>query len=309
MRHLEAKASNYLCLALILSLTFFGSACQNTVTVTNTNANTATTNTNTTVTANTNTSLAVPAEAVINTREPQTYRATLMLTAQTEGGDRTVAIPQLSAEVARDGDKHRVSFKLPNNEQLIYLDRDNKHYVISPTRKQYAELTPEATGIQINDLMTPGQLVSYLEKQKGYEKVGEEQYNGRTAEKYRYAATAKTGTQAGDVKSETYAYVDKDTGLPLRFELFSEASGQVQGVKALHAVAEMKDIQTSVDPMTFDIPAGYAKIDAQQVRQQINAVTQIIGAVIGQLLKNAQTTMPTASPTPAATTSPTPAHP
>ena len=72
--------------------------------------------------------------------------------------------------------------------------------------------------------------------------------NGRTALKYRYARTAQTQTTAGEVKTESFIYVDKDTGLPLRAELFSEASGNVQGVKGAKVVAEMRDISTNVDP-------------------------------------------------------------
>ena len=145
--------------------------------MTNTNANSNVSNANTTVTNANQVTAAVPAGSVINTREPEKYSATLVFTAETEGGDKAVAIPTVSAEVARNGQQHRLSFNLPNNEKLIYIDSaDNKHYVISPTRKQYAELTPEATGFEIQRLMTPGQVVAYLEKQRGYERVGEEPF-------------------------------------------------------------------------------------------------------------------------------------
>ena len=73
-------------------------------------------------------------------------------------------------------------------------------YGIAPARKQYAELTPEATGFQLQRLMTPGQLVQYLERLRGIEFVGEEPLAGRTALKYRYARTAQTQTSAGEVK-------------------------------------------------------------------------------------------------------------
>jgi hypothetical protein len=102
---------------------------------------------------------------------------------------------------------------------LIYLEQGDKHIVIAPARKQYAELTPEATGFQLQKLMTPGQIVSYLERLKGVERVGDETMNGRPADKYRYATTTNTSTSAGQVKSEAFFYVDKETGLPLRAEL------------------------------------------------------------------------------------------
>lgn len=282
----------------------FSIACQNTP-VTNT-GNTATANANTTTTNTNTTTMAVDPGTVINTREPETYRATLVFTAETEGGDKAIAVPPISAEVARNGADRRVSFKLPNNEQLIYLDAKGKHYVISPSRKQYAELTAQATGFEIQRLMTPGQLVSYLEKQKGYERVGEEQMNGRTAEKYRYAGTAKTGTQAGDIKSEAFVYVDKETGLPLRAELYSEATGNVQGAKGAKVVAEMRDIQTNVEPTLFEIPAGLNQVTPDQVRQQIDALTATVAAVVRALLSNMGAQSTTTVTTTTTTTSPSP---
>ena len=252
------------------------------------------------------------APSTIAAREPQTYRATLVFSAETEGGDKAIGIPTLSAEVAKNGNDRRLSFKLPDGSDLVYLERAGVQYGIAPARKQYAELTPEATGFQIQKLMTPGQLVSYLDRLKGIEFVGEEPRAGRTALKYRYARTAQTQTSAGEVKTESFVYVDKDTGLPLRAELFSEATGNVQGVKGATVVAEMRDIQTTVDPSLFEIPAGMTKVPESQVRAQVNAVTNTVAAVLRTLLTNMNTTppppgtSPTVSPTVSPATSPSP---
>jgi hypothetical protein len=311
MRISATKSSTSFFLIAALCFGLLTSACQNAPVANTSNSNTTTANT---TNANTSTTtMAVDPGTVINTREPEKYRATLVFTAETEGGDKSIVVPPLSAEVARNGTDRRVSFKLMNGEQLIYLDSKEKHYVISPNRKQYAELTSEATGFEIQRLMTPGQLVSYLEKQKGYERVGEEQMNGRTAEKYRYAGTAKTGTQAGDIKSEAFVYVDKETGLPLRAELYSEATGDVQGARGAKVVAEMRDIQTEVDAALFEVPQGLKQVTPEQVRQQIDALTATVGAVVRALLTNmgsqgtsttTVTTTTTASPSPSASASP-----
>src|ERR1044071_7227350 len=173
-------------------------------------------NVNTNLTANANTSpitnsnAVTVAPSVIATREPEKYRAILVFSAETEGGQKTVGIPTLSAEVARNGADRRVSFKLPDGSDLIYLEQGDKHIVIAPARKQYAELTPEATGFQLQKLMTPGQIVSYLEKLKGVERVGEETMNGRLADKYRYSNTTSTSTSAGQVSTEAFVFVDKE---------------------------------------------------------------------------------------------------
>lgn len=255
---------------------------------TNVNANVAPVNANTAV-----------APSTMAAKEPDAYRATLVFSAETEGGEKTIGIPTLTAEVAKSGADRRLSFKLPDGSDLIYLEHNGVHYAIAPARKQYAELTPAATGFQLHKLMTPGQLVAYLDRLQGIQYVGEEQQAGRTALKYRYARTSQTNTSAGEVKTESFIYIDKDTGLPLRTELFSEASGNVQGVKGATLVAEMRDISTNVEPSLFEVPAGLEKVSEQQVRQQVNAITNTIAAVLRTLLTNMNTTpppSPTASP-------------
>ena len=252
---------------------------------------------------------AATAPSTFAAREPDNYRATLVFAAETEGGDKAIGIPTLSAEVAKSGADRRLSFKLPDGSDLVYLEKAGVQYGIAPARKQYAELTPEATGFQLHKLMTPGQLVSYLDRLRGIEFVAEEPLAGRTALKYRYARTAQTQTSAGEVRTESFIYVDKDTGLPLRAELFSEATGNVQGVKGAKVVAEMRDIQTNVDPSLFEIPTGFSKVPEAQVRAQVNAITNTIAAVLRTLLSNMNTAPPPPpSPTgsPAVSPSPTP---
>lgn len=258
-------------------------------------------NSNTTPLVNTNASPAVNANttteltAAIATREPERYRATLTFSAETEGGEKTVGIPTLSADVARNGADRRVAFKLPDGSDLIYLEQGGKHIVIAPGRKQYAELTPEATGFQLQKLMTPGQITAHLEKLKGVERVGEETLNGRAADKYRYATTTNTSTSAGQVNTEAFVYVDKETGLPLRSELYTEATGNVQGVKGAKIVAEMRDITTTVDDSLFQVPTGLNKVPPEQVRAQIDAISNTVAAVIKALLSN-MTSQPGSSP-------------
>jgi hypothetical protein len=243
------------------------------------------------------------APSTLSAKEPDQYRATLVLSAETEGGEKTIGIPTLSAEVAKNGPDRRLSFKLPDGSDLIYLESKGVHYAVAPARKQYAELTPEATGFQLHRLMTPGQIVGYLDRLQGIQLVGEENLNGRTAVKYRYARTDNTKTSAGEVRTESFVFIDKDTGLPLRAELFSEASGNVQGTKGATVVAEMRDITTNVDPSLFEVPAGLNKVSEQQVRQQVNAISNTIAAVLRTLLTNMNTTPPPA-PSPTATVSP-----
>jgi hypothetical protein len=299
MKKTDVRPPVLILVLAITSLVFAISGCTRGP-ETNANINTNI-NTNTSV-ANLNANVSTAPPSTLAAREPDSYSAVLVLTAETEGGEKTVGIPQLSAQVARSGADRRVQFKLPDGSDLIYLDHAGAHYAILPARKQYAELTPAATGFQLHKLMTPGQLVAYLDKLQGIQPVGEESVNGRTALKYRYARTEQTKTSAGEVHTESFIYVDKDTGLPLRAELFSEASGNVQGIKGAKVVAEMREITTNVSPSLFDVPTtGYSKVSEQQVRAQVDAITNTIAAVLRALLTNMNTTTPPPPPSPTAT--------
>jgi hypothetical protein len=256
----------------------------------NSNANSAPTN------GNVNTS-STDSGSSINTREPDKYAATLVLSIETQGGEKAVGIPQLSMQVARSGDDRRLEFKLPDGSPLIYLDHDNRHYVILPSRKQYAELNKESTGLQFQKLLTPGQIVESLKNVKGIQRAGDETYNGRSAEKYQYSKTAETNTKAGEVQANAYIYVDKDTGLPLHAEIDAESSGDVKGVKAARVVAEMRDIKTDLDAAMFQTPADYAQVPPEKVKQQIDALTGTVMAILKAMVSNASSTPPPPSPT------------
>lgn len=293
--------------ATVLLGSTVGAACQNPpAAVVNSNANGNLSNANTA--AGTTTTAATPVPTALSgtavaAREPERYVASLLLTAQTGGAERTSAFPPLTAEVSRNGADRRLAFKLPNGDQYIFLDKPSARYVIAPNRKQYAELTPEATGFDLPRMMTPGQIIAQLQNLRGYQLAGEEQVDGRTALKYTYSGASQTGTQAGEVKAEGFVYVDKETGLPLRSELTSQAQGSVQGVNNLKIVAEMRDIKTEIDPATFEVPTeGYSKVEAAQVRQQLDAVMAVAQAVLRNVILQNNTTATPAAP--AATVTP-----
>jgi hypothetical protein len=300
-----AIARLFACGLILPGLILLTVGCRGTGTESNININTNVSNANV-ATANAN--VTTQPISALAAKEPDKYKATIVFTAETEGGEKTVGIPTLTAEVARNGEDRRVSFKLPDGSDLIYLDHAGVPYAISLGRKQYAELTKEATGFQLHKLMTPGQIVSYLDKLKGIEAAGEETVNGRTALKYRYAKAANTNSSAGTVNTESFIFIDKETGLPLRTEILGEATGNVQGVKGAKIIAEMRDITTDVDPKFFEVPAGLNKVPEEQVRAQVNALVGTVAAIFRTVLANMNTGGATASPalSPAASPSPSP---
>jgi outer membrane lipoprotein-sorting protein len=297
----RTKREYALCSLLILIsivLAVFLGSCQpasNTNANVNANANMSMANSNANLSSTSDSGMS------INAREPEKYSATLVFTIQTEGNEKAIGIPPLSVQVARSGADRRVEFKLPDGTPLIYLDHENRQYVIVPSRKQYAELSKEATGVQLQKLMTPAQIVDDLKNKSGVEKVGEEQVDGRTAEKYRYATAKETNTKAGQVTAEAFFFIDKETRLPLRTEVNAESSGEVKGVNAARIVAEMRDIKTDIDQTAFDIPAGYAQVAPEKVRQQIDALTSAVASIVRAMMANMR---PEASASPSPTGSP-----
>ena len=250
---------------------------------TNTSANSNAPNVNAAVSVNSSNSANMTTSTIttntgqtIEAREPDKYSATMVATLSTTGQQQ--AKGQAEVRVERNGSDRRYAVTLPLYGELVFLDKADKRYVIMPARKQYAELTQELTGVNMDQVrsMTPGQLVAYVERQQGVERVGEETLNNRQAVKYKVAGRAQTQTSAGQVQGETYIYVDKETGLPLRIEGFGQSSGNVQGVTGGNVVVETRDLKTDVNPSDFEIPQDYAKLTPEQVRQQVQQIVQAV---------------------------------
>ena len=226
--------------------------------------------------------------SAIEADEPEVYQANVTLKLET-AGENALKFPPIQAKVARNGADRRMEFSLPNNQKLIYLDIGGKQFVISPARKEYAELNRESTGIEVRSLMLPSQIVNQVKNLKGVEKIGEEKFNGRDIIKYRYGASAETGTKAGEVDTESFILVDKETNLPLRSETNAAAQGKtVQGVKGAKIVTEMSDIKTDIDKSLFAEPTDYKKVAPEQIKSQIDMLFNVAKGVIQQIMQSAQ---------------------
>ncbi|HLM58750.1 MAG TPA: hypothetical protein VK422_21785 [Pyrinomonadaceae bacterium] len=286
------------------ALLFFALACQE-ATVTNTN----TTTTNTAVNVNgsnanmTTTTMTTGAGTTIEAKEPDKYSATMLATVATAGQQPMKG--QVEIKVARNGADRRYAATVPVLGEIIFLDKADKRYLIMPARKQYAELTQELTGINTDQMraMTPGQLVAFVQARQGVERVGEETLNNRQAVKYRVAGRAQTQTTAGQVQGESFIYVDKETGLPLRIEGFGQSSGNVQGVSGGNVTVETRELKTDVNPADFEIPEGLRKLTPEEARQQVAQITQGIQMLLA-FLSAQQQQGAAAAATPAAGASP-----
>ncbi|HEX8337383.1 MAG TPA: hypothetical protein VF621_11680 [Pyrinomonadaceae bacterium] len=238
----------------------------------------------------------------IEAREPEKYAATMVVMLATSGQQQ--AKGQAEIRVARSGADRRYSVRVPVGGELTFLDKADKRYVIMHGNKTYAELTQEMTGVNMDQVrsMTPGQLVAFVTKQQGVTQVGEETFNGRTAVKYRAAGGTQTQTTAGQVKGETFIYVDKETGLPLRIEGFGQTTGNVQGVTGGNIVVETRDLKTDVNPSDFELPQGYRQLSPEEVKQQVAQLGQLLQGVMSFIsAQQAAGGAAGASPSPSAT--------
>lgn len=279
--------------------------CQQAVETSNSTANV---NGNSTVNVNSNTNANMTTSTVqtntgqtIEATEPEKYSATMVATLATAGQQQQKG--QAEIKVARNGADRRYSVNVPVLGELVFLDKADKRYVIMHGRKQYAELTQEMTGVNVDQLrsMTPGQLVAFVTKQQGVTQVGEETFNGRQAIKYRATGGTQTQTAAGQVKGETFIYVDKATGLPLRIEGFGQSTGNVQGVTGGNVVVETRDLKTEVNPADFELPQGYKQLTPEEVKQQVAQLGQLLQGVMAFINAQSAATAPAASPSPTAT--------
>jgi hypothetical protein len=286
-------------LAALVLISLFAVACKE-ATITNSNTSTTgtTTNINSSNSANmTSTSTTTGAGTVIESKEPDKYSATMVVMAATSGQQPQAGKAQI--KVARNGSDRRYSISVPVIGDVVFLDKADKRYLILPTRKQYAELTSDLIGFDVGRSMTPGQVVAYLSRQQGVERVGEETLNNRAAIKYRVAGKTNTSTQAGEVAGETFIFVDKETGLPLRVEGFGQSTGSVQGVSGARAVLETQDLKTEANPADFELPQDYKKITPEELKQSTQALMQFVQGIMGLINAQAQATSaatPAASP-------------
>lgn len=247
--------------------------------------------------ANSNTSMSSTA---VETREPDAYQATVSLKIEGVGDQQKTTFPTLSAKVSRSANDRRMEFTMPAGGRVIFLDKGGVNYLIMPEMNQYAQLDKESLGFDVRRLLMPEQIVQQVKGLQGMTLVGEEQYNGRTAVKYRYAAVANTQTQAGQVATESFMLVDKETGLPLHTETMSQSQsgGNVQGYKGFRVITEMSDITMTPAADQFAEPTNLKKVESEQVKAQVNLIFNALASFVGQMIQQGRPAT-TASPTPA----------
>ncbi|HKP88280.1 MAG TPA: hypothetical protein VJZ26_19400 [Blastocatellia bacterium] len=260
--------------AALLALISFGctsAPVANSNSSVNANAN-ANANANEGATANAN-SAPTGAASPFSAREPERYSAKIVISAQGEVNGRQGST-QWEIDFGRMDANRRWSVKVPGlNQEVIYLEKPGLKYLVLPARNQYVELTPDALGFPLGNLLTPSAMMERL-KSRAAENLGVEPVNGRPATKYKFAGAANTGTQAGTVQTDSIVYIDEETGLPLRADLTAVTSGS-----NARAVLETRDIHLNPDPALFEVPSGYKKVTSEELKQQVQNFITLVRAI------------------------------
>ena len=260
---------------LALAMTFAATGCStqptgntNASMSVNANSNTAMTN------ANANTASAATA-GTFSTREPDRYSMKMNVSVEGSANNRQGGT-QVEIDFARLDANRRWSIKVPamNNLEVIYLEKPGLKYLVIPSRNQYVEITQDAVGMPLGNILTPSAMMERLQA-RPHESLGVEAVNGRPAMKYRFTGATNTGTSAGTAQADSFIYVDQETNLPLRIDLTATTTSGA----AARGVVETRDIQLNPDSTQFDVPTGYQKVTAEQLKQQVQGFISLIKMV------------------------------
>ncbi len=217
---------------------------------------------------NSNAPLETYDEPPFQTREPDRYQAIIVTTSSLKSAQQSSSTEQRSF-VARDGERRRTEIELRAGVKLIMLDIPAGHFILSPSRSAYADLSestqlapPQANGDNLPREFSPEILNNEARGRARYERLGVEDVDGRKATKYRVTIVNEAGSSQG---AETLIWVDESLGMPVRSETVSRST---EGGEAQFTM-QMLDIKQETDASLFEIPANYRK---QSLRDLYNSL-------------------------------------
>ena len=202
-----------------------------------------------------------PSETVVSstppfqTKEPERYRATRVVTITFPNGEAIVT----KTSIARDGDLRRHEPET-NSKLVAYLDLPEGRLVLLPDEKVYADLTAEIdVAATDEEEITPDRLLHTDTESTSYQKLGTEVIGERNSTKYRVVVN---NSAAGNVpRSETLIWIDEALNMPIRSE--------TKSVDGTRITTELTDISLDVDKRIFQVPDGYEKIALTDFRRRI----------------------------------------
>jgi len=134
--------------------------------------------------------------------------------------------------------------------------------VLLPAKKLYAELKTETggRGAEVPPDFSPEKLLNEARPETVYERLGEENLDGRQAVKYRVTVR---DPGAGRAPVETLIWVDERLGMPVKSETTSAGA---------RVTMELRDVKETVDAGLFELPVDYKRVAPEEIFAQTNAV-------------------------------------
>ena len=189
------------------------------------------------------------------TKEPERYQATRIITITApDGKTRTT-----KTMIARDGALRRHESETAS-KQVAYLDLPEGRFVLLPHEKVYADLAAEnSVSTTEEEEITPERLLHTETGSTSYQKLGSEVIGGRNSSKYRVVVNS---SGSGNVSmGETLIWIDEALNMPIRSETKSADGTQIK--------TELTDISLEVDKRMFQLPEGYEKIAFSEFRKRL----------------------------------------
>ena len=188
------------------------------------------------------------------TKEPERYRATRIITIVTAGGKTVVT----KNSIARDGEMRRNESETVS-KKIAYLDLPDGRFVVLPDEKVYADLATETDLDAGDEDISPERLLHGDATNTSYQKLGTESIGGRNADKYRIVVNSST---PGSVSlSETFIWIDESLGMPVRSETTSSDGTKI--------TMELSDVALDVEKSIFQIPGDYQKVAFSEFRKRL----------------------------------------
>ena len=202
-----------------------------------------------------------PSEIIVSsippfqTKEPERYRATRIITITPTSGEAIVT----KTFIARDGDLRRHESET-NSKRVAYLDLPEGRFVLLPEERVYADVAAE-TGVLTSEdeENTPDRLLHTEVESTSYQKLGSEVIGGRNSKKYRVVVNGSTAENVS--VSETLIWIDEALNMPIRSETRASDGTQIR--------TELADIVLDVDKRIFQVPDGYEKIALGELRKRL----------------------------------------
>jgi outer membrane lipoprotein-sorting protein len=193
------------------------------------------------------------------TKEPERYQATRIITVRTASGETLVT----KTTIARDGDMRRNESETAS-KRVAYLDLPEGRFVLLLDDKVYADLAAD-TGVSMSedDSVTPERLLHTETGTTSYQKLGTEVVGGRNSNKYRIVVNSSGAGNVSttEILSETLIWIDQSLNMPIRSETASPDGTRI--------TTELTDVVLDVDKRLFQVPEGYEKIAFSEFRKRL----------------------------------------